>query len=124
MDPYLVKKGDFPRISDGFSEISVGSEATLFLFPCKLQIHMRTRGSSLKQHVIYINMAQHLFFNTVVSTWNGLPEHNNCQYRIFSELLKSFAYCQLSICNHIRHNYAIVYHIIVFCFSYVHAQRL
>ena len=24
MDPYLVKKGDFPRISDGFSEISVG----------------------------------------------------------------------------------------------------
>ena len=26
MDPYLVKKGDFPRISDGFSEISVGSK--------------------------------------------------------------------------------------------------
>ena len=26
MDQYLVKKGDFPRISDGFSEISVGSK--------------------------------------------------------------------------------------------------
>ena len=26
MDPYLVKKGDFPRISDGFSEISIGSK--------------------------------------------------------------------------------------------------
>ena len=26
MDPYLAKKGDFPRISDGFSDISVESK--------------------------------------------------------------------------------------------------
>ena len=30
MDPYLVKKGDFPRISDGFSEIFVGSKGLSF----------------------------------------------------------------------------------------------
>ena len=29
MDPYLAKKGDFPRISDGFSEISVGSKGLI-----------------------------------------------------------------------------------------------
>ncbi len=26
IDPYLVKNGDLPRISDGFSEISIGSK--------------------------------------------------------------------------------------------------
>ena len=29
MDPYLVKKGDFPRISDGLCEISVGSKGLM-----------------------------------------------------------------------------------------------
>ena len=26
IDPYLVQNGDLPRISDGFSEISIGSK--------------------------------------------------------------------------------------------------
>ena len=29
MDPNLVKKGDFPRISDGFSKISVVSKGLI-----------------------------------------------------------------------------------------------
>ena len=33
MYPYLAKKGDFPRISDGFSEISVGSKGLMEYFP-------------------------------------------------------------------------------------------
>ena len=29
MDPYLVQNGDFPRISDGFSEMSIGSKGMI-----------------------------------------------------------------------------------------------
>ena len=38
MDPYLAKKEDFPRISDGFSEISVGSKGLIHgMSPSSLQ---------------------------------------------------------------------------------------
>ena len=46
-----------------------------------------------------LNIVNHLFFNIVFFTWNGLHEHVvNIEYF----LLKSFPYCQLSICNHIQ----------------------
>ena len=38
---------------------------------------VRTRGHpfKLKTTRCRLNIAQNLFFNRVVSTWNGLPEH-------------------------------------------------
>ena len=49
MDPYFVKKGDFPRISDGCSEISVGSKGLLIiiiiikvLFQTQYKVHSKT----------------------------------------------------------------------------------
>ena len=33
MDPYLVKNGDIPRISDGFSEIPIGSKGLTIRIP-------------------------------------------------------------------------------------------
>ena len=47
IDPYLVKNGDLPRISDGFSEISIGSKglragSSRILIPCEMKEKVRT----------------------------------------------------------------------------------
>ena len=48
---------------------------------------VRTRGHTFKLKTTRYRLAQHLFFNRVVSTWNGLPQNNYyCQSRIFTEL--------------------------------------
>ena len=85
---------------------------------------VRTRGHpfKLKTTRSRLNIAQHLFFNRVVSTWNGLPEHIvNIEYFLsFKKALRTINFQYLITFD--RH--AIVYYIIVFCFSYVHAQHL
>ena len=84
---------------------------------------VRTRGHpfKLKTTRSRLNIA-HLFFNRIVSTWNGLPEHIvNIEYFLsFKKALRTINFQYLITFD--RH--AIVYHIIVFCFSYVHAQHL
>ena len=58
--------------------ITADLKATLFL--CHSSTYnsaVRTRGHTfkLKTTRYRLNIAQHLFFNRVVSTWNGLPQN-------------------------------------------------
>ena len=65
---------------------------------------VRTRGHAfkLKTTRCRLNIAQNLFFNRVVSTWNGLPAHivNIESFLRFKKALRT--HYQLSIFNHIR----------------------
>ena len=55
---------------------------------------VRTRGHTfkLKTTRYRLNIAQNLFFNRVVSTWNGLPQ-NIVNLESSLSFKKSFAYC-------------------------------
>ena len=64
---------------------------------------VRTRGHpfKLKTTRCRLNIAQNVFVNRVVSTWNGLSEHI-VNVESFLSFKKSSAHYQLSIFNHIR----------------------
>ena len=87
---------------------------------------VRTRGHTfkLKTTRYRLNMAHNLFFNIVVSTWNGLPQHivNLESSLSFKKALRTVNFHSLitfdrhNICNSISHDW--------FLLSYVHAQHL
>ena len=85
---------------------------------------VRTRGHpfKLKTTRFRLNIAKKLFFNRVVSTWNGLPKHivNIESFLSLKKALRTINFQYLITFD--RH--AIVYHMIVFCFSHVHAQHI
>ena len=82
---------------------------------------VRTRGHTVKLKTTRyrLNIAQNLFFNRVVSTWNGLPQNivNLESSLSFKKALRTvnFHYCVL-LTFIISHYW--------FLLSYVHAQHL
>ena len=60
---------------------------------------VRTRGHPIKLKTTRcrLNIAQHLFFNRVVSTWNGLPAHivNIESFLMFKKALRTINFQSL-----------------------------